>query len=240
MLTTTIAQLEGKYKELFKREQDIAPQTPESPGSIQGKRKRFIDYLFDEVLSQEDIFESFSAIGATQHKVDHLVLKYQSAPGYSRLHEEGGNVSHYQYLAFKQSSPFPWLPDFLILRDRNTSVVRLYIISSRGSWFKNPNIGTDKDLELSFEMPYFHEGKHQVERGGITVKEVSPAELCDPHYIFRSDYTSGEEGRMFQCFYFGLQEFAKKNLDKMRELKGSINPEEIDRGYKALQAIVGK
>lgn len=238
MLTTTIAQLEEKYRELFQRERELDSQTS---GSIQGKRQRFIDYLFDEVLSQEDIFESFSAVGATQHKVDHLVLKYQCAPGYNHLHEEGGNVSHYQYLAFQQGSPFPWLPDFLVLRDRVTSTVRLYTIKQAGYWLEHQKIGSDSDLELSFEMSYVSwDNKPQVDRGGVEVKEVSPVDLCNPHYIFRSKGGFGEEGRMFQCFYFGLQEFAKKNLRKIDELKGIIKPEEIDRGYRALQAIVGK
>ena len=182
--------------------------------------------------------ESFGVVGSTEHKDDGLVITYWSQPGFASMREEAGRVSHYQFMAFRQETPFPWLPNFLVLRDKETSNVRLYVIAQGVTTTNIPKIGSNDDLELSYEMPYLKkEGGLAVERGGMKVKEVSRSELCDPHYVFTID-DSGEKGRIFDAFYLGLQTFAKKNVQKIDELRGVAKPEDIDRAYRALKAIV--
>src|SRR3989338_3588831 len=102
MLTDRIRELERKYGELFTRERDL--DNPDSR-SIQARRQRFVDYLFDEVLSQEDIFDSFRAV-SMKHEDNGILLKYLSLPGFASMEEGAGNVSHYQFMAFRQHTGF--------------------------------------------------------------------------------------------------------------------------------------
>ncbi len=235
MLTTRIEELEQKYRELFAREGAITVPTP-----LQEQRQRFLDYLLDEVLFEEHVFAAYSIIGSTKHREDGLVLKYESQPGYASMHEEVGNVSHYQFMAFQQSSPFPWLPDFLILKDKNTSEVRLYLVDNGTEYTPIPKIGTEGDLELSYEMAYvkYEDGSIALSHGGMEVKEITRSQLCHPLYIFKMDVGRGEEGRAFDFFYRGLQELTGKLLRKIDQLRGTVAGMEIDQKYRALQELV--
>ena len=235
MLTEKIRELEGRYNELYARERGL---TEQEPVSLQGRRRRFIDYLFDEVLSREDIFEKFGVIGSTEHKDNGIVVKYMAEPGHPSFHDESGVVSHYQFMIFRQGTSFGWFPDFLVLRDRDTSDVKVYEIGYNFSSQEIGKIGSSEDLNLSYEMKYTSPGKGLVvERGGVHVKEVSRDELCDPDSIPGFEKTFTPQGRMFDSFYRGFQHFADACLKKINQLKGGVYGEEIDKSYETLRAI---
>lgn len=196
------------------------------------ERRPFVDLLFDEILSDEAIFHSLYPIDTKVFENNEVVLSYQCNPGYNSLITTAGSVAQYDVLAFRQQTPFPWLPDFLLLRDQNSSKILLYMIHQQTMYSPKGKIGLKQEIEVSFTM--------KPDIGGVAVKEVKREEVCDPLFPFRMDSSMSERGVMFGAFYYGLQRVTDDVLKEKYSRRVGISEEELGKAYTALKALADK
>lgn len=235
MLTDKVIALAKEYEETLRASAD-------DPTTLIGARKQYIDFLFDEILSNKNVFDSFSIMGTTEHGENEIILKYSSESAIGHvLRKESGIISHYQFAAFQHDHT-----DFLLLRDDATSHVKLYVMSS--SVYReekgNPQIGTNGDLTLSCRVKGAHHftGKtvRYDEPRDLSVREVGREELINPQSCngyYKHEWT---KGRLFDACYYGLSRFTDKCRAELEPLKGNTAPSDINKAYQALQSLAGR
>jgi len=233
MLAEKLKHLESEYCKLFAHGLSLERH---DPPTIQSSRRRFVDCLFDDFLSREDLFRTFNVIGKSLSNGEDVILDYGTGTGYGSAQEQYDEVSHYQFVVLNYRGQNYLDPGLLLLRDKDTSKIKLYEINKDRNKDES-KIGVNNDLKVLYEERFT--SSTEISKGNVRTREISRDELCNP-FSYLIGMFSKDQGKLFDAFYTGLQHLCDNSLEKISKIKGKTPSWEPDLAYHALQALIKK
>jgi len=237
MLTEKLKELERQYALLFVSEMGLVSACASGYASgntdiIEPSLRKFVDCLFDDFLSREDIFRIFNVIGRSPSDSKNIVIDYDVNPlGHKTSGAQYGEVSHYQFVVVEYPNQTYCDQALFVLRDKDTSMVQLYEFCRLPFSGSKLKVGENMDIKILFEE---REDRHSKKKyGKIHAGEISREKLCNPSSYFGRD-RFGQEHNPFDVFYQGLQQLCESCLSRISLIKNNEHELRVDKAYQTL------